>query len=167
MTASLTITPSQARFMQETKERHARFAKSRPEVTAESVVVEPIAVPLKILPPIPNEVFREAAAFSEEISRGFSDVIRVLRAVSVHTGVSITDLRSARRDRLIVRPRQYVYYLGKKLTTSSLPAIGRQLGGKDHTTVLAGIHRIELLRQTDAKIEADLQAIAASLGGTL
>lgn len=120
----------------------------------------------KQLPPIPNEVFREAASFSEEITRGFSDVIRVLKAVSTHTGVPISEMRSERREQRIVKPRQYVYYLSKKLTTASMPAIGRQLR-KDHTSVLSGIRKIEKLRRTDAKIEADLQAVAASLGGSL
>lgn len=137
---------------------------------AEVLEVEPEPEPEcpapKLLLPISNAVFRDASNFADEISRGFSEVIRVLRAVSAHTGVSISDMRSERREQRVVRPRQYVYYLSRKLTASSMPAIGRQLS-KDHTSVLSGIRKMEKLRLTNPKIESDLQIIATSLGGSL
>lgn len=116
--------------------------------------------------PAPEPISRPPN-FTEEVGRGFSEVIRVLRAVSAYTGVPISEIKSERREHRVLRPRQYTYYLSKKLTVSSLPAIGRQLGDKDHTCVIAGVRRMEQLRKTDPKIESDLQAIAASLGGSL
>ena len=93
-------------------------------------------------------------------------IASVVQAVSCHYKVSKLDIVSSRRTRNIVRPRQVCYYLAKRLTTKSLPEIGRRFN-KDHTSVLSGIRRIEKLRATDSKIEADVCAIAASLGGSL
>ena len=94
-------------------------------------------------------------------------IANILQAVSIHYGMSVRDILSERRTREIVRPRQICYYLAKKLTGKSLPAIGHRLGGRDHTSILSGIRKIEALRKTDERIEADVRSIAASLGGLL
>ena len=60
-----------------------------------------------------------------------------------HFGVNRGDLLSSRRNRSIVRPRQIGMYLAKSLTARSLPEIGRRFGGRDHTTVLHAIRKIE------------------------
>jgi chromosomal replication initiator protein len=67
----------------------------------------------------------------------------ILRIVSRHFGVSRTDLVSQRRHRSVVWPRQIGMYLAKQLTARSLPEIGRRFGGRDHTTVLHAIRKIE------------------------
>lgn len=94
-------------------------------------------------------------------------IANVQRAVAKYFGVTFYDLISARRTVDIVRPRQIGYYLAQKLTLRSLPEIGRRFGGRDHTSVLSGIRKIERLRSCDPTLEADLQAIAASVGGSL
>lgn len=94
-------------------------------------------------------------------------IAMVLDAVSNHYALSKTEIISARRTFDIVRPRQVAYYLAKKLTGRTLQEIGRRLGGRDHTSCLSGIRKIEKLRQSDEKLEADLHAIAAALGGSL
>lgn len=69
----------------------------------------------------------------------------IIRQVSEASGVSIIDLLSTRRTTGIVRPRQFAMYRAKKETTLSLPALGRLFGGRDHTTVLHAVRKIETL----------------------
>lgn len=91
----------------------------------------------------------------------------ILVATSRHYEVSKLDLLSARRTMDIVRPRQVCYYLARHLTKRSLPEIGRRIGGRDHTSALHGIQKIEQLRRTDPKLNADLHVIATTLGWPL
>jgi chromosomal replication initiation ATPase DnaA len=91
----------------------------------------------------------------------------IIKAVATHYGVSRNDILSHRRTANVVRPRQVGYYLAKVLTLKSLPEIGRRFGGRDHTSALSGIRKIERLRQTDTCLEMDLRVIAATLGGSL
>ena len=67
----------------------------------------------------------------------------ILRIVSRHFGVSRADLLSQRRHRSVVWPRQIGMYLAKQMTSRSLPEIGRRFGGRDHTTVLHAIRKID------------------------
>lgn len=67
----------------------------------------------------------------------------ILKVISRHYGVSRGDILSERRNRSIVLPRQVGMYLAKRLTARSLPEIGRRFGGRDHTTVLHAIRKIE------------------------
>src|SRR5207253_408379 len=70
-------------------------------------------------------------------------------AVERHCKVGHLELISARRTGGIVRPRQIAMYLAKQLTPLSLPMIGRKFGGRDHTTVLHAVRKIEALRTRD------------------
>ena len=74
--------------------------------------------------------------------------------------ISNTDFLSARRSRHIARPRQIAMYLSKKLTTKSLPEIGRKFTGRDHTTVIHAIKKIEDLIQKHKKFEFEVQEIS-------
>src|SRR3546814_1796174 len=60
---------------------------------------------------------------------------------------------SARRARVVARPRQIAMYLAKRLTTRSLPEIGRKFGGRDHSTVIHAVRRIEELRDSDRDVD--------------
>lgn len=73
----------------------------------------------------------------------------IQRVVSRHFNVSKQDLLSSRRTRTIVRPRQIAMYLSKMMTPRSLPEIGRRFGGRDHTTVLHAVRKIEQLMAED------------------
>lgn len=73
----------------------------------------------------------------------------VLRAIAGHFNVTRADLLSARRHKTVVYPRQIGMYLAKTLTTRSLPEIGRKFGGRDHTTVLHAVRKIERLLGED------------------
>jgi chromosomal replication initiator protein len=66
---------------------------------------------------------------------------------------------SARRARNVARPRQVAMYLAKQLTSRSLPEIGRKFGGRDHTTVMHGVKRVEQLRETDAAFAEDIDLL--------
>jgi hypothetical protein len=84
-------------------------------------------------------------------------------AVARHCKVAHPDLISARRTADIVRPRQIAMFLAKNLTPNSLPVIGRKFGGRDHTTVLHAVRRIEALRTHDKNLAGDLDAIRRAL----
>jgi chromosomal replication initiator protein len=83
----------------------------------------------------------------------------ILRVVTKHFGVPRNDLLSSRRNRSIVRPRQIGMYLAKSLTSRSLPEIGRRFGGRDHTTVIHAIRKIEELIQGDSSMREDVEIL--------
>jgi chromosomal replication initiator protein len=89
----------------------------------------------------------------------------IQKAVSEHYGMKQADLISERRNRAIARPRQAAMWLAKQLTTRSLPDIGRRFGGRDHTTVLHAVRRIEALKVDDAQLTSDLEILARKLRG--
>ncbi len=84
-------------------------------------------------------------------------------AVARHCKVAHSELISARRSADIVRPRQIAMFLARHLTPNSLPVIGRKFGGRDHTTVLHAIRKIEALRTRDRNLAGDLDAIGRAL----
>ena len=72
---------------------------------------------------------------------------------------------AARRARQVARPRQVAMYLAKQLTTRSLPEIGRKFGGRDHTTVMHAVRKIDELRREDAGLAEDIELLRRSLEG--
>jgi len=76
----------------------------------------------------------------------------IQKLVATHYNVSRSDLLSARRTAAVVRPRQIAMYLSKVLTLRSLPEIGRRFGGRDHTTVLHAVRKIESLAAKDSSL---------------
>ncbi len=109
----------------------------------------------------------EAEVFLRAHLRGAPDkritVDEIQRAVCEHYGLKREDLLSERRTRAVARPRQMAMYLAKSLTVRSYPDIGRRFGGRDHTTVLHGVKRIEQLRAEDPALAADLAALTLKL----
>jgi chromosomal replication initiator protein len=89
----------------------------------------------------------------------------IQKACAEHYGMKQADLISERRNRSIARPRQAAMWLAKQLTTRSLPDIGRRFGGRDHTTVLHAVRRIEALKAEDAQLARDLETLARKLRG--
>lgn len=90
-------------------------------------------------------------------------VDRIQKAVCEVFSVTPTDMVSKRRARIIARPRQVAMYLSKKLTKRSLPDIGRRFGGRDHTTVMHAVKRIDQLRADDASFNAQIEAVETLL----
>ncbi|HXV73445.1 MAG TPA: helix-turn-helix domain-containing protein, partial [Sphingomonadales bacterium] len=89
----------------------------------------------------------------------------ILRQVSEYYNLRLSELLSARRARDIARPRQVAMYLAKQLTSRSLPEIGRKFGGRDHTTVMHAVRKIEDLRRTDSLLEDDINRLSHLLEG--
>jgi chromosomal replication initiator protein len=89
----------------------------------------------------------------------------IQKAAAEHFGLKQADLISERRNRAIARPRQAAMWLAKQLTTRSLPDIGRRFGGRDHTTVLHAVRRIDELRAADAQLARDLETLTRKLRG--
>ena len=83
----------------------------------------------------------------------------IQRIVARQFNVSKNDLLSNRRTRVIVRPRQIAMYLAKVMTPRSLPEIGRRFGGRDHTTVLHAVRKIEELSSNDQKIAHEIELL--------
>ena len=86
---------------------------------------------------------------------------QIQKLVCEHFELKPLDLLSARRARAVARPRQIAMYLAKRLTTRSLPEIGRKFGGRDHSTVIHAVRRIEALRDSDREVD---QAVHVLLG---
>ena len=89
------------------------------------------------------------------------DVIQ--KRVAAHSGVRVSEMFSARRARNIARPRQIAMYLAKNLTSLSYPEIGRQFGGRDHTTVMHAVKTIENLMKSDSQLAEDVDLIKSIL----
>ena len=87
----------------------------------------------------------------------------IQRKVADYYNLRLSDLLSARRSRTIARPRQIAMYLSKILTTRSLPEIGRKFGGRDHTTVIHAVKKVEDLRVSDVAIDEEVEVLRRSL----
>ena len=74
-----------------------------------------------------------------------------------HYRIRMADMHSARRARAVARPRQIAMYLAKQLTPRSLPEIGKMFGGRDHTTVMHAVRRVDELRAADAAFNDDVE----------
>jgi chromosomal replication initiator protein len=92
-------------------------------------------------------------------------VDQIQKVVSEHFGLKQADLISERRARAVARPRQVAMWLAKQITTRSLPDIGRRFGGRDHTTVLHAVRRIESLKAEDPAIARDVDVLLRKLRG--
>jgi len=87
----------------------------------------------------------------------------IQKQVADHFNIRIADMHSPRRARAVARPRQVAMYLAKQLTTRSLPEIGRKFGGRDHTTVMHAVRKIEELRSTDTGFSEDVDLLRRML----
>jgi chromosomal replication initiator protein len=84
--------------------------------------------------------------------------------VAAHYSVSRADILSSRRTAVVVKPRQVAMFLAKTLTMRSLPQIGQRFGGRDHTTVLNAVRKIEALAQTDGGLRDEIDLLKRMLG---
>ena len=89
----------------------------------------------------------------------------IQKRVAEHYRIRTSDMHSARRARAVARPRQVAMYLSKQLTSRSLPEIGRKFGGRDHTTVMYAVQKIEELRATDSSLAEDVDLLRRMLEG--
>ena len=87
----------------------------------------------------------------------------IQKRVAEHYNIRLSDMHSARRARAVARPRQVAMFLCKQLTPRSLPEIGRKFGGRDHTTVMHAVRKIEELRGTDRTLAEDVELLRRML----
>ncbi len=114
--------------------------------------------------------FNDGPVRIEDLDRTLGHLIRIgeprkvriediQRHVARQFNVSKNEMLSARRTRAIVRPRQIAMYLAKQLTLRSLPEIGRCFGGRDHTTVIHAVRKVEQLCSQDAKMAREVELL--------
>jgi len=92
-------------------------------------------------------------------------VEEIQRRVAEHYNIKLADMSSPRRARQVSRPRQIAMYLAKQLTTKSLPDIGRSFGGRDHTTVMHAVKKVEELASGDISFAEDIDLLKRMLEG--
>jgi chromosomal replication initiator protein len=94
-----------------------------------------------------------------KIKRKDVSVDSIIRGVAGAFNVKVSDIKSNRKHNSIVLPRQICMYLLKKLTGMSFPEVGRVLGGKNHSTVIYGVKRVEEIIGKDSKIKNVIEKI--------
>ena len=109
------------------------------------------------------DMAQECLADILRVSQRKVTIEEIIRKVADHYNLRMTDLISARRARVIARPRQVAMFLSKMLTSKSLPEIGRRFGGRDHTTVIHAVKKIEELRQIDNQIAEEVEILRRML----
>jgi len=90
---------------------------------------------------------------------------QIISAVAAYYGISEEDLRSAQRHHRIAQPRQIAMYLLREETDASLPQIGAELGGRDHTTVLYGYERVRARLEHDDQLKREILTLKGQLYG--
>jgi chromosomal replication initiator protein len=163
------------------KRRAAEFCRHKPEVVLPEAVLERIAdmddaSPRELIgvftkiatyadltrKPVTLEVADEAVGLRS--SPGAKTSIEdIQRKTAEFYKLDVKDFHSPQRARRVARPRQVAMYLARKLTTRSLPEIGRRFGGRDHTTVLHACRRIEALIGEDALFRQEVDFLSQML----
>ena len=110
--------------------------------------------------------------YAQQVLKNFIDsqarkvtIESIQKMVAEQFGLRLVEIKAKNNSRSIVYPRQIAMYLAKHMTEASLPEIGRQFGGKHHTTVLHSVEKIEQLRQTDKDLNRMLNKLTEQLGG--
>jgi chromosomal replication initiator protein len=115
--------------------------------------------------PITLEFVAEVLANILRANQRRISIDEIQTKVSEHYRIRKAEMTSARRAREVARPRQVAMYLSKQLTPRSLPEIGRRFGGRDHTTVIHAVRRIEQLRSEDTELDNDIRLLTRQLEG--
>jgi chromosomal replication initiator protein len=89
----------------------------------------------------------------------------IQRKVAEHFNMRVSDMHSERRARAVARPRQVAMFLAKNLTSRSLPEIGKKFGGRDHTTVMHAVKKVEELMASDHGFAEDIELLRRTLAG--
>jgi chromosomal replication initiator protein len=110
--------------------------------------------------------------YTQQVLKNFIDsqarkvtIESIQKAAAEQFGLRLIEIKAKNNSRAIVYPRQIAMYLAKHLTEASLPEIGRQFGGKHHTTVLHSVEKIEQVRKTDKDLNRLLNKLTEQLGG--
>lgn len=90
-------------------------------------------------------------------------VEEILKKVSSHFNIKVSDIKSAKRLKAVVLPRQIAMYLARQLTSSSYPEIGDRFGGKDHSTIIHAIRKIDKLLEEDFQLRSTIENLKHDL----
>jgi chromosomal replication initiator protein len=113
--------------------------------------------------PITLEMTQEVLQDLLRASERKISIEEIQRKVAEYYNIRLADMHSARRARQVARPRQVAMYLAKQMTPRSLPEIGRKFGGRDHTTVMYAVRKIEELRAGDTALDEDVDLLKRML----
>jgi len=157
-------------------------ARNYPEVVLVDGVLEflahRISTNVRVLEGALNRLFAYASLIGKVVTlevaqECLSDILRasdrkvtideIIRKVADHYNLRLSDMLSPRRARSVARPRQVAMFLSKMLTSKSLPEIGRRFGGRDHTTVIHAIRKIDELKAVDHQIAEDVELLRRML----
>jgi chromosomal replication initiator protein len=89
----------------------------------------------------------------------------ILKAVSEHFSVKVSDLRSGRKHKVVALPRQVAMFLMREMTKSSFPDIGQRFGGRDHSTVMYAVKMIEKKTKDDVSLRNSIETLRKSING--
>jgi len=110
--------------------------------------------------------------YTQQVLKNFIDsqarkvtIEAIQKSVAEQFGLKLVEIKAKNNSRAIVYPRQIAMYLAKQLTEASLPEIGRQFGGKHHTTVLHSVEKIDESRKSDKDLNRLLNKLTETLGG--
>jgi len=109
------------------------------------------------------ESVQEALAHSRYVGSTRPSIDKIQQVCAKQFGITMDELLSKRRAIAIARPRQVAMYVSKMLTTRSLPDIGRRFGGRDHTTVMHAVKRIDALRAEDTNLNTHIETVLETL----
>ncbi len=156
--------------------------KTMPDVQMDAGVLEflahRISSNVRVLEGALTRLFAFASLVGREITMDMTqeclaDILRaserkvtveeIMRQVADHYNLRMSDLLSPRRARSVARPRQVAMFLSKMLTSKSLPDIGRRFGGRDHTTVIHAVKKVEELKMIDSQIAEDVELLRRML----
>lgn len=115
--------------------------------------------------PLDLETARETLAGIIEVRRGAPTIDDIVSVVTAHFQVKLSELQSKRRTKTIAFPRQVAMFLARKLTRHSLGEIGGFFGGRDHTTVMYAVDRIQKSIEADQKLALLVQEFVERLAG--
>jgi len=90
-------------------------------------------------------------------------VEEIVKKVSLHFNIKVSDIKSAKRLKAVVLPRQIAMYISRQLTSSSYPEIGDRFGGKDHSTIIHAIRKIEKLMEEDFQLKSTIENLKKEL----
>lgn len=165
--------------------RAAEFAKLRPEVVLPREVLDRIAEMEDASPREMIGVFTKLATYADLTKKPVTldmaeeavglrlmpgaktSIEDIQRKTAEYYKLDVRDFQSPQRARRVARPRQVAMYLSRKLTTRSLPEIGRRFGGRDHTTVLHACRRVEALCSEDNAFRTEVEFLKTLLSRRL
>jgi chromosomal replication initiator protein len=113
--------------------------------------------------PITLEFAKEALRDLIALQDRMVSVENIQKTVAEYFKIKLADLLSTKRTRSLARPRQIAMALSKELTNHSLPEIGQMFGGRDHTTVLHAIRKVQELKESDSKVKEDYSNLLRTL----